>query len=91
MPLGIRAALQFAVEVEVPEPGDRTQDQPSGGARLDLFEVTVVAERLDGVADRRVDRPVGSLGHRVGDLESFEEKRGNLDGAARVGVEVRQL
>ena len=31
------------------------------------------------------------LGHCVGDVESFEEQGRDLDGAARVGVEVREL
>ena len=77
--------------MEVSESGDRTEVSQLERARLDLFEVTVVAERLHGVADRRVDGTVGPLGHRVGDVECFEEQRRNFDGAARVGVEVRQL
>ena len=60
------------------ESGDRTELSHLKRARLDLFEVAVIAERLHGVADRRVDGTVGPLGHRVGDVESFEEQRTRL-------------
>ena len=83
--------LPFAVEVEVPESRDRTEVSQLKRARLDPIDVAVIAERLHGSADRRVDGTVGSFGHRIGDVESFEEQRRNLDGAPRVGMEVRQL
>ena len=66
----------MAIEVEVPEPGDRAEDRAICRAtRLDPVEVAVVAERLHGVANGRIDSAVGPLGHRVGDVESLEEKR----------------
>ena len=61
------------------------------GRDSDLLEVPVVAEYLDGTANRRVDRTVRSLCHRVGDVQCFEEQRGHLDGAARAGVEGGKL
>ena len=84
--LGNPCRLPCAVEVEVSEAGNRTEVGQSEGTRLDLFEVAVVAERLHGATDRRVDSTVGSLGHRVGNVQSFEEQRGDFDGAACVGV-----
>jgi hypothetical protein len=81
----------FAVEVEVPESRDRTQISHLKRARLDPIDVSVIAERHHGFADRRVDGTMGPFGHRIGDVESFEEQRGNLDGAPRVGMELREL
>jgi hypothetical protein len=64
----------FAVEVEVPESRDRTEIISLKRARLDPIDVAVIAERLHGFAHRRVNGTVGSLGHRIGDVESFEEQ-----------------
>jgi len=75
----------------VSEPGDRTEVRQVERTRLDQVEVTVVAEHRHGTADRRVDRTLGPVGHRVGDVERLEEQRRDRDGATFVGVEVRQL
>ncbi len=75
----------------MPESRDRTEISQLKRARHDPIDVAVIAKGLHGSADRRVDGTVGPFGHRIGDVESFEEHRRNLDGASRVGVEVRKL
>jgi hypothetical protein len=62
------------VETEVPEPSDRTEAGCSHETGLDLFEVTVIAERSHGGADSGIDGTVCPLGYRVGDNERFEEQ-----------------
>ena len=52
-----------AVEVKMPEARDRTGVSDLQRTRLDLFEVTVITERLHRVANCGVDSTVGSLGH----------------------------
>jgi hypothetical protein len=81
----------FAVEVEVPESRDRAEISHLKRARLDPFDVAVIAERLNGFAHRRVNGTVGPFGHRISDVESFEEQWRNLEGAPCVRVEVREL
>ena len=75
----------------MPESRDRTEISHLNRARLDSIDVAVIAERLHGPADRRVDGTVGPFGDRIGDVESFEQQRRNLDCATRVGVEVGKL
>ena len=62
-----------------------------GRSCLDLVEVSVVAERRDGIADGRVDRPAGPLGRGEGHVERLEEKLSHLDGTSHVGVQHLEL
>jgi hypothetical protein len=64
----------LALEVEVSESRDRTEVSRLKRARFDPIDVAVIAERLHGFAHRRVNGTVGSFGHRIGDVESFEEQ-----------------
>lgn len=52
-----------AVEVKMSEARDRTRVSELQRTRLDLFEVTVITELLDRVANCGVDSTVGPLGH----------------------------
>ena len=80
-----------AIEVKMPEAGDRTGVSDLQSARLDPFEVTVITERDHRVANCGVDGTVGPLGHCVGHVERFKEQGLDFDRAAGVGVEVSEL
>ena len=87
-PSGIRAALRWRSRWRCLNPGAGPELSQPQRTRLDLLKVAVVAEYLDGTANRRVDGALGSLRHRIGDVQRFEEQRRNRRRSARVGVEV---
>ena len=78
------------VEVDMSEADNRVEFGQAERTRLDLFEVAVVAKRLHGVANSRIDGAMGPLGHRDGNVESLEEQRRHPDGRpACEGTQVR--
>ena len=80
------------VELHVRVAGNGTQSRwRPGGTRQHLVEVGVVAQRSDGVADRRVDRAAGAPRGVDGDVQRFEEQRTHLHAGARVGVQGLEL
>ena len=79
-PFGIRTALRSAVEVKVSEPGDRAEIshrlaaeprsvRSHGHSRAPPWRCPTVGSTAPWVR----------LGHRVGDIESFEEQGGDFD------------
>jgi hypothetical protein len=80
------------VKVDVSVPDDRPEGIRERQWLIpDLVKITVVAEGRHRVAHGRVNGSMGSLGNGNGDLEGFEEQRGNPDGAARTRVHVLEF
>ena len=80
------------MQLHVQVAGDRPEGAGRcGRPRLHLLEVRVVAERGDGVADRRVDGTAGAFGRIEGHGEGLEEERAHLNGPSGVGVQHLEL
>ena len=85
---GAGAGIQLHVQV----PSHRSEGaRRRRWPRAHVVEVGVVAERSDGIADRRVDGPAGALGGIERHLERLEEERAHPDGASGTGVHHLQL
>ncbi len=69
------------IEVNMPVPDDRAE-RPRRKRRSipDLIEIAVVAECRHGIADGRVNGPMGPLRDVDGHLKSLEEQWGDRDG-----------